>query len=118
MTQRIVNQPPPVPNDRPAIQDLVIADIEERKRIGQERYGMFLQAFNGRKPLIDGYQEVLDLAQYLRQEVEERALVDAVIDAAVDWREAAMTVPRVSTFRHERTLIAAIDALLAAGGGR
>lgn len=69
---QIVDQPPPVGNDRPAIQDLVLADIAERKRIGIERYGKALQPHNGRDALVDAYQEVLDLAMYVRQEIEER----------------------------------------------
>jgi len=68
----IVDQPPPVPNDKPAIVDLVIADMLERKRIGIERYGMPLQPFNGRDALIDWYQELLDAVMYARQMVEER----------------------------------------------
>lgn len=72
VTQPIVDQPPPVGNDRPAIQDLVLADIAERKRIGIERYGRALQPHNGRDALVDAYQEVLDLAMYVRQEIEER----------------------------------------------
>jgi hypothetical protein len=68
----VVDQPPPVPNDRPAIQDLVIADMQERKRLGIERYGTPLQTHNGRDALVDAYQESLDQTQYLRQEIEER----------------------------------------------
>lgn len=79
-TAQIVDQPPPVGNDRPAIQDLVLADIAERKRIGIERYGKALQPHNGRDALVDAYQEVLDLAMYVRQEIEERA------DAAAEER--------------------------------
>ncbi len=69
---RIVDQPPPVKNDRPSIQDLVIQDIETRKVLGLERYGTLLQPFNGRDALVDAYQEALDLCQYLRQAIEER----------------------------------------------
>lgn len=65
-------QPPPVPNDRPVIQDLVLEDIAERKRLGIERYGTPLQPFNGRDALLDAYQEALDLCQYLRQALFER----------------------------------------------
>lgn len=31
-----------------------------------------LQAHNGRDPLVDAYQEALDLVVYLRQAIEER----------------------------------------------
>jgi hypothetical protein len=70
---RIVDQPPPTPNDRRPIQALVRADLEERERVGVERYGTPLQAHNGRDALVDAYQEALDLACYLRQAIEERA---------------------------------------------
>jgi hypothetical protein len=71
--QRVAeHQQAPVKNDRPAIQNLVIRDIEARKAVGLERYGTLLQAFNGRDALMDAYQEALDLCQYLRQVIEER----------------------------------------------
>lgn len=44
------------------------------------KYGTPLQANNGRNPLIDAYQEALDLCVYLRQEIEERSLLQAEID--------------------------------------
>ena len=50
---------------------LVIQDIESRARFGQAKYGERLRSFNGRNSLIDAYQEVLDLAVYLRQKIEE-----------------------------------------------
>lgn len=65
-------QPSPVANDGPCIQDLVIKDMEGRKVIGLAKYGTLLQPFNGRDALRDAYEEALDLAQYLRQAIEER----------------------------------------------
>lgn len=67
-----VVQPLPVKTDGPCIQDLVIADIETRKKVGLAKYGTLLQAHNGRDALVDAYQEALDLCQYLRQLIEER----------------------------------------------
>lgn len=67
------DEPPPIPNDKVAIQDLVIRDIAERKQVGIERYGTPLQAHNGRDALVDAYQEALDLVMYLRQMIEERS---------------------------------------------
>lgn len=69
----IVEQPAPVPNDRPCIQDMVIADIERRKKIGMERYGTLLQPHNGRDALLDAYEEELDKLQYMKQWIVERA---------------------------------------------
>ena len=55
------------------ITELVIADLKARRELGIRKYGTTLQAFNGRSALIDAYQEALDLAQYLRQAIEESA---------------------------------------------
>jgi hypothetical protein len=68
----IVDQPMPAPNESRPIVDLVIEDLLERRRIGTERYGTPLQAFNGRNALVDFYQELLDGVQYVRQVIEER----------------------------------------------
>lgn len=65
-------QPMPTPNDRPAIADLVMADVKARDKFGAAKYGTRLQPHNGRDVLMDAYQEALDLAFYLRQVIEER----------------------------------------------
>jgi hypothetical protein len=69
---RIADQPPPRKNSNRAIWELVIADMHERDQVGRERYGVPLQAHNGRDALVDAYQEALDLVVYLRQAIEER----------------------------------------------
>ena len=66
------DQPLPVKNSRTDIQSLVMADLESRRELGIKRYGTALQAFNGRDMLQDAYEEALDLAVYLRGEIEER----------------------------------------------
>ena len=73
MATRVIDQPPPIhsPN-RVAIWDLVIEDMKARNQTGIKRYGTPLQAHNGRDPLVDAYQEALDLVVYLRQAIEER----------------------------------------------
>jgi hypothetical protein len=55
-----------------SIQRLVREDLEERERVGIERYGTSLQPHNGRDALRDAYEEALDLACYLRQAMAER----------------------------------------------
>jgi hypothetical protein len=62
----------PTPNNLRHVADLVVDDILERKRVGEERYGTPLQPFNGRDALKDAYEEVLDLASYMRQMMYER----------------------------------------------
>lgn len=69
---RNIQQPKPVKNDNPAVWDLVVDDMRERDIIGKERYGVRLQAGNGRDALLDAYQEALDLVVYLRQAIYER----------------------------------------------
>jgi hypothetical protein len=69
------NKEEPKPNstiESKSVWPLVIKDMQERNNIGIAKYGKPLQTNNGRKALIDAYQEVLDLAVYLRQEIEER----------------------------------------------
>jgi hypothetical protein len=51
----------------------VIVDMRERDRFGVEKYKTRLQPFNGRNPLVDAYQEALDLCVYLRQAMYEEA---------------------------------------------
>jgi hypothetical protein len=69
-----LNNPEPEPqkSDSPAIWDLVIEDMKDRDNTCSKKYGTRLQANNGRDPLVDAYQEALDLAVYLRQELYER----------------------------------------------
>ncbi len=66
------DQPAPRPNNHPAIVDLVVADMQERKAEGIRRYHTPLQGFNGRSALQDLYEELLDAAMYIRQELYER----------------------------------------------
>lgn len=78
-------QPKPIPNDSQPIAEMVIADIRERMEQGHAKYGVELQAHNGRKALQDAYEEVLDLAQYIRQEMVER---DALAGLVAELRGA------------------------------
>jgi uncharacterized protein YhaN len=116
----ISDQPPPTTNDLPAIWPLVIADCQERHRLGVENYGTPLQPFNGREALVDAYQEQLDKLACLRQEIEERralnarlAQLEADLRAAVDKRDraqAALVAEReVSDSRQQR--IAELEGL-------
>lgn len=71
-TTHTAAEPAPLKNQQPHIQDLVVADIAQRKVQGIAKYGTALQPFNGRDALTDAYQEALDLCQYLRQALFER----------------------------------------------
>lgn len=67
-----IEQAMPVPNDRGSIQELVRHDLLQRERVGVQRYGTPLQAFNGRSALRDLYEELLDAACYARQMIAEQ----------------------------------------------
>lgn len=65
-------QPNPIQNAHPYIWELVIQDMKQRNELGIERYGTPLQPYNGRKSLQDAYEEVLDLAAYIKQALYEK----------------------------------------------
>lgn len=65
------NQPLPKVTTGKRIIDLVAEDLVRRAEVGKVKYGNYLYAENGRSALLDAYQEVLDLAMYLRQRIEE-----------------------------------------------
>lgn len=77
--KKIVDQPPPTGDGKP-IWDLVVNDMRERDNLGRTRYNTPLRAWNGRDALVDAYQEVLDLAVYMRQEIEERRSIQEICD--------------------------------------
>lgn len=70
-----LNKAQPKPQNKrehPAVWDLVMADMKDRDKTGKKRYGVRLKPHNGRRALVDAYQEALDLVVYLRQEIYER----------------------------------------------
>lgn len=90
MTTKIQDQPAPIQNNaHPDVADMAIADariffanwevplalfvkdMEERKNLGISRYGVALKPFNGRDPIVDLYQELLDAIVYCKQTLYE-----------------------------------------------
>lgn len=69
----ITDQPAPIANDGLPLWQIVIEDMRARDAEGRRKYGVPLQANNGRNMLVDAYQEVLDMAVYIRGAIEERA---------------------------------------------
>lgn len=68
----ITPEPPPVNrDDEPDVADLVIEDIRAKKAAGIEKYGVPLRARNGRRAIVDLYQELIDAAHYVRQLIQE-----------------------------------------------
>lgn len=71
MSSAGVHEPNPVGGDVP-IADLVMQDIKERVDFGFNKYGTKLMAHNGRKPMWDLFQELIDSIFYARQEIVEK----------------------------------------------
>jgi len=73
--------PQPAPTgDGADVTALVIADLAARREAGTRKYGTPLRTHNGRRALVDAYQEALDLCVYLRQEIEEQREPESVDD--------------------------------------
>lgn len=68
----VEHQPVPVSNNNPPVVDLVVEDLQKRKRLGLLRYKKFLQANNGRDTLQDLYEELQDAVIYIKGVLEER----------------------------------------------
>lgn len=64
-------QPPPAEGGEMVLLE-VINNLRERAEMGYAKYGTYLMTHNGRKPLWDGYQEILDFVMYLRQYLMEQ----------------------------------------------
>lgn len=59
---------------RVTVADKVIEDINERVRMGEEKYGTKLMTYNGRRALVDLYQELIDAVMYTKQLLLEEDL--------------------------------------------
>jgi hypothetical protein len=92
------NKPEPTPKGvGREVTPLVIKDLELRSKMGAEKYGETLRAFNGRNALVDAYQEALDLVQYLRQALEEQPQAIG-LDNALDAVDLEITPHITSTY--------------------
>lgn len=67
-------EPTPTGGSGPSIHDLVVQDVLARKAFGLAKYGVLLRVGDGRRHLVDAYQEALDLAVYLRQELARQGI--------------------------------------------
>lgn len=59
-------------NPHPDVWEIVIKDMSSRNNFGKEKYGVGLKPHSGRDPLMDAYEEMLDLIVYLRTYIYER----------------------------------------------
>ena len=54
-----------------SVTDCVISDLQARRIASIPKYGSELKTHNGRNPMLDAYQELLDLTLYIRQLLAE-----------------------------------------------
>ena len=66
-----MDQPQPQANRYPSVWDLVMQDMARRDHLGKSRYGVRLQPHNGRRSIVDLYEELLDAVVYTRQHIYE-----------------------------------------------
>lgn len=52
--------------------DRVLADIQARKQLGYDRYGVALNHLSDKDFLQEAYEEAMDLCVYLRAELDRR----------------------------------------------
>lgn len=64
--------------------EILIADMRDRRQFGLDKYGTLLTAYNGRNHLVDAYQEVLDLLAYLSNTLVEKGVFDAALRDEAD----------------------------------
>jgi len=95
-------QPAPIPNNEPALWPKVIKDMEARDKFGRNKYGTPLQPLNGRDPLQDAYEEVLDMSVYMKQAKEEMLFLGN------DIRE----ILRQAKERNDKDLISSLTQIL------
>lgn len=72
MLDTVKEQDKPTHTGRPVTIE-VITDLAKRREGGVVKYGGELTTNNGRNPLIDLYQELLDATCYVRQAIMEQA---------------------------------------------
>jgi hypothetical protein len=89
---------PQAPADIHEIAGLVVADMRERDEQGAKKYGVHLQAGNGRRHLVDAYQEALDKTVYLQAWIDEHIAIEqwlAVERGEIDEAKARTTFSRL-----------------------
>lgn len=96
------------------VQDRVIADMEESKRVGIERYGDTLHTFNGRRGFVDIHDEARDLFVYLTQmrmeaEADRETLIKVVAEAL---RSELPEIGEVLARRGEHIAEIAVDRIM------
>ena len=101
MADKAAEREPAPTGDGPIVLDQVLleigasniaGDLIRRAEFGRAKYGTFLRAFNGRDPLVDLYQELLDARMYGQQANMEGKLPPELNDFLLTLTRAAEAV--------------------------
>ena len=89
------------------VQDAIIAEMEQSKAVGIQRYGQVLSTFNGRRGLQDAREEARDLFVYLTQltmegEAARQELIEVVTRAF--WHSHAISDKSLATVAVDRIM--------------
>ena len=74
------------------VHESLMAQLQARATFGQQKYGKALEPWNGRNPVIDAQEELLDLFVYLEQLRMEREMV------VEELRKLDYTITGLNTF--------------------
>lgn len=108
-------EPAPIATDRRPSWEILLAhsierlpqarllheDMRERDRFGRLKYGVPLTSGNGRNHLVDAYQELLDFAVYLTNELDERGFPPRVLCKNADGDQTWIVMPADVFTLHE-----------------
>lgn len=88
------HEPNPFPGTAEVLPEL-LKDIQDKAESGRVKYGTHLQTHNGRKALVDLYQELLDACFYIKQELMERGDNQSFATHVIDMELYTDVKPRV-----------------------
>lgn len=102
--------------DIPSVHDLVARDLEDRKSVGILTYGRFLTQYSPEDMLQMAYEEALDMACYLKCEMEKRKQIPSEPDQSHTRNEVTSRTPGVNTWVNFMLHILIPDYLVCHGG--
>lgn len=108
-----LNAPQPAPIKTEKSVDawpLVVRDMKARNEAGTQKYGTPLQTHNGRRALIDAYQETLDQAVYLRQQIREESDLLEEVNKALEENFETLTEAVTALLRMRTTTLIRLDS--------
>ncbi len=86
------------------VNSALIEHLRQRAAFGKNKYGVELTAFNGRNPLKDKREELLDALVYNEQDILEREALTDLIERTISILHDLYANARVFGMRSDMTL--------------